>query len=67
MERAFFDVRKLTMYIRASHPGAPTKSVFETPVEIHADHEDKKMKEHKVIQIEKGTFGPLCFSTTRGM
>ena len=62
MERAFFDVR-------VSHPGAPTNSVFETPVEMYADHEDKKMKKynHRVIQIEKGTFAPLCFSTTGGM
>ena len=62
MERAFFDVR-------VSHPGAPTNNVFETPVEMYADHEDKKMKKynHRVIQIEKGTFAPLCFSTTGGM
>ncbi len=36
---------------------------------MYADHEDKKMKKynHRVIQIEKGTFAPLCFSTTGGM
>ena len=42
---------------------------FGTPLEMYADHEDKKMKKynHRVIQIEKGTFAPLCFLTTGGM
>ena len=56
MERAFFDVR-------VSHSGAPTNSVFETPVEMYADHEDKKMKKynHRVIQIEKGSICSTLF------
>ena len=51
-----------------SHPGAPTNSVFGTPVGMYADHKDKKMKKcnHRVIQIEKGTFAPLCFLITAG-
>ena len=62
MERAFFDVR-------VSHPGAPTNSAYETPAEMYAAHEKQKMTKynHRVIQIEKGTFAPLCFSTTGGM
>ena len=62
MERAFFDVR-------VSHPGALTNSGFATPAEMYTDHEKKKMTKynHRVIQIEKATFAPLCFSTTGGM
>ena len=62
MEREFFDVR-------VSHPGAPTNSVYETPAEMYAAHEKQKMTKynHRVIQVEKGTFAPLCFSTTGGM
>ena len=72
MERAFF-------YVRVSHPEAPTNSVYETPAEMYAAHEKQKMTKynHRVIQIEKGTFTPLsnkticsnkvCFSTTGGM
>ena len=62
MEQAFFDVRM-------SHPGAPTNSVYETPAEMYAAHEKQKMNKynHRVIQVEKGTFAPLCFSTTGGM
>ena len=62
MERAFFDVR-------VSHPGAPTNSVYETPAEMYAAHEKQKMTKynHRVIQVEKSTSAPLCFSTTGGM
>ena len=64
MERAFFD-------FRVSHPGAPNinNSVYETPAETYAAYEKQKMTKynHRVIQIEKGTFAPLCFSTTEGM
>jgi len=36
---------------------------------MYLDHEKKKMVKynHRVIQVEKGTFAPLCFSTTGGM
>ena len=56
MERAFFD-------FRVSHPGAPNNSVYETPAETYAAYEKQKMTKYdrRVIQIEKGTFAPLCF------
>jgi len=62
MERAFFDVR-------VSHPGALTNSGYATPVEMYLAQEKLKMTKynHRVIQIEKATFAPLCFSTTGGM
>ena len=51
--------------VRVSHPGAraPTN---ETPAEMYAAHEKQKMTKynHRVMQVEKGTFAPLCFSTT---
>ena len=36
---------------------------------MYAAHEKQKMTKynHRVIQIEKSTFAPLCFSTTGGM
>ncbi len=36
---------------------------------MYAAHEKQKITKynHRVIQIEKGTFAPLCFSTTGGM
>jgi len=62
MEREFFDVR-------VSHPGALTNSGYATAVEMYLAHEKLKMTKynHRVIQIEKATFAPLCFSTTGGM
>ena len=51
------------------YPGAPTNGVYETPAEMYATHEKQKMTKynHRVIQVQKGTFAPLCFSTTGGM
>ena len=60
MERAFFDVR-------VSQAAAPTNSIYETSVEMYADHEDKSTTTELVIHIEKETFAPLRFSTTGGM
>ena len=59
---AFFDVR-------VSHPGAPTNSVYETPAEMYASREKQKITKynHRVIQIEKGTFAPLCILKSGGM
>ena len=59
--RAFFDIRVL-------HPGAPTNASRTIP-QMYIQHENEKKRKYnqRVIDIEKGTFTPLVFSTTGGM
>ena len=59
--RAFFDIRVL-------HPGAPTNASRTIPL-MYAHHENEKKRKYndRVINVEKGSFTPLVFSTTGGM
>ena len=61
LERAFFDVRVF-------HPLAPS-NVSKSIPQMYRSHENekKRMYGHRVLQVEKGTFTPLVFSTTGGM
>ena len=61
LERAFFDVRVF-------HAPAPTNATKEIPA-MYLAHENEKKRSYnaRVIEIEKGTFTPLVFSTTGGM
>ena len=59
--RAFFDIRVL-------HPGAPTNaSRTISQMYIQQENEKKRKYNNRVIDVEKGTFTPLVFSTTGGM
>ena len=61
LERAFFDVRVF-------HAPAPTNASKEI-LAMYLAHETEKKRNYnaRVIEIEKGTFTPLVFSTTGGM
>ena len=61
MDRVFFD-------IRVTHPN--TQSNFQKPTsQIYREHEREKKNKYnqRVIDIEKGTFTPLVFTTSGGM
>ena len=61
MDRVFFD-------IRVTHPN--TQSNFPKPTsQIYREHEREKKNKYnqRVIDIEKGTFTPLVFTTSGGM
>ena len=60
-ERAFFDVRVF-------NPLAPSNS-NKQPSQMYTAHEAQKKRAYndRVIQIEKGSFTPLVFSTSGGM
>jgi hypothetical protein len=61
MERTFFDVRVM-------HPNSPSYESM-SPKDIYSQHERAKKRAYndRVLQVEKGTFTPLIFSTTGGM
>ena len=61
MERTFLDVRVM-------HPNSPSYEDM-SPKDIYDKHEKEKKRSYnnRVMQIEKGTFTPLIFSTTGGM
>ena len=61
MERTFLDVRVM-------HPNSPSYE-NKSPKEIYSQHEREKKRAYndRVLQVEKGTFTPLIFSTTGGM
>ena len=61
MERTFLDVRVM-------HPNSPTY-IEKTPEQIYLQHEREKKRTYndRVLQVEKGSFTPLIFSTTGGM
>ena len=61
LERAFID-------IRVFHPQAPTNAM-KTPPQMYIKHETekKRMYNSRVLQVEKGTFTPIVFSTSGGM
>jgi len=61
MERTFLDVRVM-------HVNSPSY-MDKTPEQIYLQHEREKKRtyNHRILEIEKGTFTPLVFSTTGGM
>ena len=61
MERTFVDVRIL-------HPNSPSY-LDKTPEQLYRQHEQEKKRDYnnRVLQVEKGSFTPLIFSTSGGM
>ena len=61
MERTFVDVRIL-------HPNSPSYR-DKTPEQLYRQHEQEKKRDYnnRVLQVEKGSFTPLIFSTSGGM
>ena len=61
MERTFLDVRVM-------HPNSPSYE-DKTPEQIYIQHEREKKRTYndRILQVEKGSFSPLIFSTTGGM
>ena len=61
MERTFLDVRVF-------HPNSASY-VNTPPQQLYARHEKEKKRTYndRVLQVEKGSFSPLIFSTTGGM
>ena len=57
----FFDVR-------VCHPNADTY-IHHSPKQIYKMHEQEKKRQYatRVLEIEKGTFTPLVFTTTGGI
>ena len=61
MDKVFTDVRVF-------HPHAPTNAKLSvTQMYKHHEYLKKRAYNARVIQVEKGTFTPLVFSTTGGM
>ncbi len=60
LERAFLD-------IRVFHPQAPTNAARTIP-NMYSWHENSKKTSYnsRVVQVEKGTFTPIVFSTSGG-
>ena len=61
-------VRKSIFDVRVFHAPAPTNASKPIPV-MYESHEKEKKRGYnaRVIQIERGTFTPLVFSTSGGM
>ena len=61
MERTFLDVRVM-------HPNSASY-IDKSPDQIYLQHEREKKRKYndRVLQVEKGSFSPLIFSTTGGM
>ena len=61
MERTFLDVRVF-------HPNSPSY-LNSSPEQLYLQHEREKKRVYndRVLQVEKGSFSPLIFSTTGGM
>ena len=60
MGRSFFDIRVL-------HPGSTSNAGNLCQMYERHEKEKKRLYNERVIQIEKGTFTPLVFSTSGGM
>ena len=62
LEKAFFDVRVF-------HAPAASNRNLKTIPAMYKHHENLKKKEYnaRVLQVEKGVFSPLVFSTSGGM
>ena len=61
MERTFLDVRVF-------HPNSASYANTD-PQQLYIQHEreKKRMYNDRILQVEKGSFSPLIFSTTGGM
>ena len=61
MDKTYFD-------IRVFHPGASSNSTADKKA-MYKRHESEKKRAYgsRVLEVEKGTFTPLVFSTTGGM
>ncbi len=61
MERAYFDVR-------VTYPNSPSNKSL-TSKQLYRKHEqEKKAKyEERILEVEKGSFCPLVYSTTGGV
>ena len=61
MERTFVDVRVM-------HPNSPSY-MNSTPQQLYNKHEKEKKRKYnqRVLQVEKGSFTPLIFTTSGGM
>ena len=61
MERTFLDVRVF-------HPNS-SSYLNSSPEQLYLQHEREKKRVYndRVLQVEKGSFSPLIFSTTGGM
>ena len=61
MERTFLDVRVM-------HPNSPSYA-DKTPDQLYLQHEREKKRTYndRILQVEKGSFSPLIFSTSGGM
>ena len=61
MERTFLDVRVF-------HPNSPSY-MNTSPEQLYVQHEREKKRVYndRILQVEKGSFSPLIFSTTGGM
>ena len=61
MERTFLDVR-------VTHPNAPSHMrVAPQQLYIQQENEKKNCYNDRILQVEKGSFSPLIFSTFGGM
>ena len=62
LEKAFFD-------IRVFHAPAASNRNLKTIPSMYLHHENAKKREYngRVMQVEKGVFSPLVFSTSGGM
>ena len=60
-ERSFYDVR-------VTHPNCPS-NVYKTIPQLYEKHESEKKAEYseRVLEVEKGSFTPLVFTTSGGM
>ena len=61
MERTFLDIRVM-------HPNSASY-MDTTPEQLYCQHEREKKRTYndRILQVEKGSFSPLIFSTTGGM
>ena len=61
MERTFLDVRVF-------HPNSPSYlNTAPAQLYIQQEREKKRMYNDRILQVEKGSFSPLIFTTTGGM
>ena len=61
MERTFLDVRVF-------HPNSPSYlNTSPTQLYVQQEKEKKRMYNDRILQVEKGSFSPLIFTTTGGM
>ena len=56
------------IYIRISNPNAPSNKTLKL-ADVYKKNENEKMKAYndRILQVEKGSFVPLVYTTTGGM